>query len=130
MLPAEAQQQAALLLAEGEAALRREQGAAAAEAMTVLAQALVAVGPQARELFVLSQLDTLVAQVAARASGLQVREIHVIDSGDGKALPAVAAAYPAMVTEVLRTLKDLTGVDIPNMLGSANPASSQEGGRP
>jgi hypothetical protein len=71
-----------------------------------------------------------VAQVAARVSGLQVREIHVIDNGDGKALPAVAAAYPAMVTEVLRTLKDLTGVDIPNMLGSSNPASSQEGGRP
>ena len=77
----------------------------------------------------LSQLDTLVARWRRGPATLQVREIHVIDSGDGKALPAVAAAYPAMVTEVLRTLKDLTGVDIPNMLGSANPAS-REGGRP
>ena len=51
--------------------------------MTVLAQALVTVGPQARELFVLSQLDQLVGQVAAKVSGLSVREIHVIDSGDG-----------------------------------------------
>jgi flotillin len=76
-------------------------------------------------MFVLSQLDTLVAQVAEKAAGLQVREIHIIDSGDGKALPSVAASYPAIVTEVLRTLRDLTGVDIPSMLAQ----SAQEGGR-
>ena len=127
VLPAEAQQQAAMLLADGEAALRREQGAAAAEAMTVLAQALVTVGPQARELFVLSQLDQLVGQVAAKVSGLSVREIHVIDSGDGRALPSVAASYPAIVTQVLSTLKDLTGVDISAML--ARPAEV-DGGAP
>jgi flotillin len=129
VLPAEAHREAALLMAEGEAAPRREQGAASAEAMRALTEALQSAGPQSRELFVLSQLDTLVAQVAARAGGLQVREIHVIDNGDGKALPAVAAAYPAMVTEVLRTLKDLTGVDIPNMLAASTAATTQEGGR-
>lgn len=127
ILPAEAQRQAALLLAEGDAALRREQGAAAAEAMQVLAQALAAAGPQARELFVLSQLDQLVGQVAAKVNGLSVREIHVIDNGDGRALPTVAASYPAIVTEVLATLKDLTGVDIRTML--AQPAAAEGGSR-
>lgn len=125
VLPAEAQREAALLLAEGEAAPRREQGYAAAEAMRMLSEALATAGPQAREMFVLSQLDTLVAQVAEKAAGLQVREIHIIDNGDGKALPSVAASYPAIVTEVLRTLRDLTGVDIPSMLAQ----TSQEGGR-
>jgi flotillin len=127
VLPAEAQQQAAFLLAEGDAALRREQGAAAAEAMHVLAQALSAAGPQARELFVLSQLDQLVGQVAAKVNKLSVREIHIIDNGDGRALPALAASYPAIVTEVLSTLKDLTGVDIRSML--ALPASAEGGSR-
>ena len=126
VLPAESQREAALLLAEGEAAPRREQGHAAAEAMRMLSEALATAGPQAREMFVLSQLDTLVAQVAEKAAGLQVREIHIIDNGDGKALPSVAASYPAIVTEVLRTLRDLTGVDIPSMLTTQN---TQEGGR-
>jgi flotillin len=130
VLPAEAQREASVLLAEGEAAARREQGLAAAEAMSVLAEALKAAGPHAREMFVLSQLDTLVAQVAQRVTGIGVREIQLIDSGDGKVLPAVAAAYPAMVTEVLRTLKDLTGVDIPGMLSSVSGSGAHEGGRP
>ncbi len=127
VLPAEAAQQASFLAAEGEAALHREQGAAAAEAMHVLAQALAAAGPQARELFVLSQLDQLVGQVATKVNKLSVREIQIVDNGDGRALPALAASYPAIVTEVLSTLKDLTGVDIGTML--AQPAGGEGGSR-
>lgn len=123
VLPAEADQKATQLLADGEAAYRREQGAAAAEAMRALSSALEAAGPQARELFVLSQLDTLVGQVSAKVKDLSVREIQVIDSGDGRSLPAVAAAYPAIVAEVLKSLTEVTGVDIAGML--ARPA---EGG--
>lgn len=124
VLPAEAALQASLLAAEGEAAPRREQGAAAAEAMRVLAEALSAAGDKSRELFVLSQLDQLVGQVASKVNTMSIRELHVIDSGDGRALPSLAASYPAIVTEVLSTLKDLTGVDIRSVL--AAPAS--EGG--
>jgi flotillin len=124
VLPADAQRQAAMLMAEGDAAARREQGASAAEAMQVLAQALVAAGPQARELFVLSQLEQLVGQVASKVNGLSVREIQIVDNGDGRALPSLAASYPAIVTEVLATLRNLTGVDISAML--AQPAG--EGG--
>lgn len=126
VLPAEAQREAALLLADGESAPRKEQGLATAEAMRMLSEALASAGPHAREMFVLSQLDTLVAQVAEKAGALQVREIHIIDNGDGKSLPAIAASYPAVVTEVLRTLRDLTGVDIPSMLSA--PVTG-EGGR-
>ena len=116
VLPAEADQKAQSLLSEGSAAPRREQGLAAAEAMRLLSEALQAAGPQARELFVLSQLDTLVAQVASKVKDLSVREIQIVDTGDGTSLAQVAAAYPAIVTEVLSTLKGLTGVDIKNLL--------------
>ena len=124
VLSVEADQKAQFLLAEGAASPRREQGLAAAEAMRVLTEALQAAGPNARELFVLSQLDQLVGQVASKVNTMSIRELHVIDSGDGRALPALAASYPAIVTEVLSTLKDLTGVDIRSVL--AAPAS--EGG--
>jgi flotillin len=128
VLPAEAQRQAAEVVAQGVSALRREQGAAAAEVMRSMTDALTAAGPQAREMFVLSQLDTLVAQVAARVKNLSVGEIQVIDSGDGRALPALSASYPATVATVLGTLKDLTGVDVQQMLASGQ-TSIQGGSR-
>ncbi len=119
VLPAEAQRHAAEVIAQGVSSLRREQGAAAAEVMRSMTEALTAAGPQAREMFVLSQLDTLVAQVAARVKNLSVGEIQVVDCGDGRALPALSASYPATVATVLGTLKDLTGVDVQQMLSNA-----------
>jgi len=76
----------------GEAAPRREQGAANAVVMKAMSDALTAAGPQAREMFVLSQLDTLVAQVAAKVKTVQVGAIQIVDAGDGKAIPALAPA--------------------------------------
>jgi flotillin len=116
VLPAEAKRRAAELIAEGEAAPRREQGAAAAEVMKAMTDAILAAGTHAREMFVLSQLDTLVGQVAARVKTMQVGTVQVVDGGDGKALSALSASYPAAVVEVLGTLKDLTGVNVAEML--------------
>lgn len=112
VLPAEAARVAAEHAAVGEAAPRREQGAANAEVIRVLTEALAAGGPQAREMFVLSQLDTLVAQIAKRVTGLSADSVQIVDAGDGKALPALMASYPATVAAVLGTLKDVTGVDV------------------
>jgi flotillin len=119
VLPAEAARKAASLLAEGEAAWRREDGAAAAAVMRMMAEALKAAGPQAREMFVISQLDTLVAHVAERVNGIQIAEVHVIDAGDGQALPALSASFPQTVTSILGTLRDLTGMDVQHMMAGA-----------
>jgi len=116
VLPAEARAKAAALIAEGDAAPRREQGNATAEVIRAMADAVAAAGPEAREMFVLAQLDTLVGQIAARVRTMQIGNAQVVDSGDGRALPALAASYPAAVVEVLGTLRDITGVDVPAML--------------
>lgn len=116
VLPAEAQRAATALLAEGEAALRRELGVAAAESVLLMASALQAAGPHAREMFVLSQLDTLVASVAQKVRNVKIGEIQVVDAGDGQALPALAASFPQTVTKVLQTLYELTGVDVQELL--------------
>jgi flotillin len=116
VLPADAERRGAELLARGAAALQREQGIAGAEAARSMSEALANAGPDAREMFVLSQLDTFVGRVAQKLSGISVGEVHVIDGGDGRALPALAASFPAVVGAVLARLKDLTGVDVQAML--------------
>jgi flotillin len=116
VLPAEAASMAATLIAEGDAAPRREQGIAAAAVIRAMADAVNAAGPNAREIFVLSQLDTLVGQVASKVREMEIKDVHVVDSGDGAALPALAASFPQTVISVLGTFKDLTGVDVARML--------------
>ncbi|HEY6459842.1 MAG TPA: hypothetical protein VIY73_06810, partial [Polyangiaceae bacterium] len=116
VLPAEASRKGAELLATGAAALQREQGLAAAEATKAMSQALAVAGSDAREMFVLSQLDTLVAQVGQKVRNVTVDHVELIDAGDGKALPALAASFPAIVGAVFHTLRELTGVDIESML--------------
>jgi flotillin len=118
VLPADAARRGAELLAEGAAALQREQGIAGAEAARSMSEALAHAGPDAREMFVLSQLDTFVGRVAEKLSGISVGEVHVIDGGDGRALPALAASFPAVVGAVLARLRDLTGVDVQAMLAA------------
>ena len=84
-----------------------------------------------QDLFVLSQLDTLVAQLAERVKTMQIGNVQIIDSGDGRAFSAVAATYPAAVISVLGTLKDLTGVDVAGILANsaaALPVAQSSGG--
>jgi flotillin len=125
VLPAEAARKGAELLAQGAAAQQREQGLATAETTRAMSQALATAGSDAREMFVLSQLDTLVAQVAQKVKGVTVAEVQVIDGGDGRALSALAASFPAVVGSVFGTLKDLTGVDVQAMLASVGTGGAR-----
>ncbi|HEY3815579.1 MAG TPA: SPFH domain-containing protein [Polyangiaceae bacterium] len=125
VLPAEAARKGAELLAQGAAAQQREQGLATAETTRSMSQALATAGSDAREMFVLSQLDTLVAQVAEKVKGVSVANVQVVDGGDGRALSALAASFPAVVGSVFGTLKDLTGVDVQAMLASAGTGGAR-----
>jgi flotillin len=125
VLPAEAARKGAELLAQGAAAQQREQGLATAETTRAMSQALATAGSDAREMFVLSQLDTLVAQVAQKVKGITVTDVQVIDGGDGRALSALAASFPAVVGSVFGTLKDLTGVDVQAMLASVGTGGAR-----
>ena len=125
VLPAEAARKGAELLAQGAAAQQREQGLATAETTRAMSLALATAGSDAREMFVLSQLDTLVAQVAEKVKGVTVAEVQVIDGGDGRALSALAASFPAVVGSVFGTLKDLTGVDVQAMLASVGTGGAR-----
>ena len=76
-------------------------------------------GPQAKELYVIQHLEEIVGTVVSQLDHVNVEEVHVLDPGDGSGLSSYAATYPRMVAEVMRALKETTGVDVPAILGGS-----------
>ena len=84
-----------------------------------------AAGPQAANMLLIRQLDKVLAQVSDAVSSVDVGETILVDGGQGTALPAYAASYPAMVSSVLAEVKRAVGVDI---VGSMEKIADSEGG--
>ncbi|HEY8431138.1 MAG TPA: hypothetical protein VIL20_22315, partial [Sandaracinaceae bacterium] len=117
VIPAEFERQAKAIGAIGAAAPTRENGAAAVEVLRMMSEAWKDMGPQAKELYVIQHLEQIVGAVVEQLDGVSIDEVHVLDQGDGRGLSSYAATYPKMVAEVMRALKDTTGVDVPAILG-------------
>jgi flotillin len=92
-------------------------------------------GPQAREIYVIQHLEEIVGTVVSQLNSIEVDEVHVLDSGDGQGLSSYAATYPKMVAEVMKALRETTGVDVPGILsgssggGGATPSTPSTLGR-
>jgi len=132
-VPAEAEREARELIAIGDAAPVAEEGKAGAAALHMLAEAWSKAGTNAREVFLIQQIEGLMETVVDSVKGIDVGEVNLLDSGDGKALPAYVSAFPATVNAVLSELKTTTGVDIPGVLagtkrGSRTPSIGSGGG--
>ena len=116
VIPADTNREARAILAVGEAAPTAENGAAAVEVLRLMSQAWAAMGPQAKELYVIQHLEELVGTVVDNLDNVSVDEVTVLDRGDGDGLASYAAAYPQMVARVMQALAQSTGVDIPGIL--------------
>ena len=140
-IPADAERQVRELIAAGQAATITENGRATAESLAVVADAWMASGGQAMEMYVLQNVEEIFGHVANAATRMQVEEVNLVDSGDGKTLPAYAAAYPATVAALMDQVAESLGVDIKKALSGtssarvaagasgSSPESPQEGGR-
>ncbi len=117
VIPAEMQQKAQAILAVGQAAPTAENGAAAVHVLQLMSDAWKAMGPQAREIYVIQHLDEIVGTVVKSLEDVTVSEVNVLDPGDGSGLASYAATYPQMVAAVMRALGETTGVDVPAILG-------------
>lgn len=126
VLPAEAQQVAAELLAEGESAEIEAQGEATAQALQLVAQAYRDAGPNAEDIFVLQQLETLLKQVADRLGEVKVANVNLVDGGDGATLGRLAGAYPAMVASIFDAVGETTGVSLKQILQRASREQAPE----
>ena len=126
VLPAQAAQAAAALGARGDAAYTEEAGRAQAEVLKLTTSAWLKAGDDAREIFLIQNLEHVLRTVVERVSSLSVDEVTLLDGGDGGALPAYVSSYPAMVGDVLEELRRSTGVDVVGILTRAGRQAGQE----
>ena len=122
VIPAEVQRQAKAVLAVGEAAPTAENGAAAVQVLELMGEAWKAMGPQAKEIYVIQHLEEIVGTVVSQLNDVDVDEVTVLDQGDGSGMASYAATYPKMVASVLAALAETTGVDVPAILGGREVA--------
>src|SRR5262245_36736287 len=115
-IPAEVEQQVRELFAAGQAATIAADGEAMAASLAEVAAAWRDSGGRAMDMFVLQHLDQIFGDVANAAQKMKVREVNLIDGGDGKTIPAYAASYPATMAALLEQVTRTLGVDIAKVI--------------
>ncbi len=116
VVPADVAREAAALDAAGAAAIIAEDGRANAESLRLVAESWKKAGASAQDMFLINKLEEITNIVVEGVRKIELGPVHLIDSGDGQALPRFAAAYPSAVASVLKSLVATTGVDITAML--------------
>ncbi len=125
VLPAQANQAAEEFRAQGEAAFTHEQGKAGAAVLQLMTDAWVKAGDNAKDIFLIQNLEQVLNTVVERVNAVEVDDVTVLDGGNGEGLARYVGAYPAMVNQVLRELKETTGVDVLGILST----TTTEGGK-
>ncbi len=115
-IPAETARMVRELDAAGDAAQIAQDGRASAEALRVVAEAWAASEGEAMEMFVLQNIDAIFGQVVNAAKNLKVREVNLVDSGNGSTMAAYASAYPATVASLMNQVNESLGVDLKGIL--------------
>lgn len=115
-IPAEVDAQIRELAAAGAAASIAADGEAMAASLAEVASAWHDSGGRAMDMFVLQHLDQIFGDVARAATRVKVGEVNLIDGGDGKTIPAYAAAYPATMAALFEQVTRTLGVDIAKVI--------------
>jgi flotillin len=123
VIPAEIKREASALEAAGSAASIAENGRATAESLSLVSDAWMKAEGSAQDMFLINKLEEITRIVVDGVKRLQVKNIQLVDS-DGETIPRLAAAYPAAVAEVLRSLFATTGVDITALLARGRGGGS------
>ncbi len=126
VLPAEAQRKASEMKARSDAAQIAADGEALAQVLEMMRGAWVKAGPDAKDIFLIQQLENVMSTVTNKVKAMEIGEVTIIDGGNGNALPQHIAAMPATVGAVLREFRDTTGVDITGILAGVNPKKDDD----
>lgn len=114
--PAEADCKQAIARAQGAAAQILEDGKARAEGTLRMAESWRAAGPNAREIFLLQRLETLLKTLTAAVPDVNVQNVMVIDSKNGSTATKLAS--------FVEQLRQTTGIDLAETIQSF--ANSQQ----
>jgi flotillin len=112
VLPAEAQQVAMEHKARGDAAILRERGVAASKSLEMMNDAWNEAGESALSIYVIEDIEKILASVAKGVSKVKVDKLNMIDGGNGEVLAAYVSSYPAMLRSIFAAVTDITGIDI------------------
>jgi flotillin len=112
VLPSQAQQKAQELRAKGEAARLAENSKASAQVNEMLAQIWQETGVDASELFLVQQMETILREAGKVPSRLHMKQVDVIDNGDGKAIASLLNAYPEMIRQFLEQSEKTLGIQL------------------
>ncbi|MBX2801673.1 MAG: flotillin family protein [Myxococcales bacterium] len=119
VLPAEADRKAAEMRARAGAAQIAADGEAMARVLDMMRQTWLKAGDDAKDIFLIQQLETVLSTVTERVKQMEIGEVTLLDGGDGSALPQHMAALPATVGAVLRQLTETTGIDVTGILAGS-----------
>ena len=126
VLPAEAEKTAKENAARGAAAFVEENGKAKARVLQMMTDAWLSAGADAKDIFLIQQLEEVLETVVDRVKGSSVSEVVLLDSGDGSALPTYISSYPAAIRQVLEELRASTGVDVTGILSGNKALPTQQ----
>jgi flotillin len=121
VLPARARQQAEEWRARGAAAATAETTKAAASVNDQLAAVWHSAGEEAAAIFLLQQVETILAEAAQLAGQLRLGEIDVLESGSPASLAQLVTLYPAVMRGFLDSVRDILGIDVLSTLSPSNP---------
>lgn len=97
--------------AEGAAAHILEEGKARAAAIERIGGAISA-HPQALQVLLAQMLPGVVEQVCKTVATVELGDVTVIDSGDGRAISGAALGRARMLSESLATIESVLGIDL------------------
>jgi flotillin len=119
VLPAQARKKAEELIAKGNAATIEENGIAMAKVLQMMTDAWKNAGSDAKDIFLIQQLEDVLQTVITRIKGMEIGEVTILDGGDGEALPRHISSFPRAVRQVMEELNATTGVDITGILAQS-----------
>jgi flotillin len=112
VLPAEAQRQAQVLRARGNAACLEENAQAAALVNDLLSEVWQDMGSDAAELFLIQQIENVICEAVQIPGRLQLNQVSVIDKGDGQAISSLMNVYPQIMGHFFESVNQTLGIDV------------------
>jgi flotillin len=82
-------------------------------------------GADASEVFLLQQIEMVLRQASQIPQKVHLKEINVIDNGDGKTIASLVNAYPEMVRQFLDRVDRTLGIDVMGTLNHVHSDRSQ-----
>lgn len=123
VMPAEAERQAKVLQARGAAAGVAEDAKATAQVNDLLAGVWRETG-NVKEMLLIQQIETVLKEAAKLPGRVQLENVSVIDSGNGKALSNLAGIYYPMVRQFLDQVDQNLGIDVVGTLNRNDAAAN------